>query len=72
MAKNARKDLIMTLAKALIAAAWSDGEISLDERNCLKELLFNLRELTARDWASLEIYMAAPLEVEEKRISSTP
>jgi uncharacterized tellurite resistance protein B-like protein len=67
MAKIARKDLIMTLVKALIAAAWSDGQISLDERNCLKELLFNLRELTARDWASLEIYMAAPLQEEERR-----
>jgi uncharacterized tellurite resistance protein B-like protein len=66
MAKTARKDLIMTLAKALIAAAWSDGEITLDEQNCLKELLFRLRQLTARDWASLEIYMAAPLEAEER------
>jgi uncharacterized tellurite resistance protein B-like protein len=67
MAKNARKELIMTLAKTLIAAAWSDGEISLDERNCLKELLFNLRDLTAHDWASLEIYMAAPLEEKERK-----
>ena len=66
MAKKARKDLILTLAKALIAAAWSDGEINLDERNCLKELLFNLRELSARDWASLEIYLAAPLEEVER------
>ena len=66
MVKRARKDLIMTLAKALIAAAWSDGEISLDERNCLKDFLFNLRELSARDWASLEIYMAAPLQDEEQ------
>lgn len=66
MGKNVRKDLILTLAKALIVAAWSDGEISLDERNCLKELLFNLRELSARDWASLEIYLAAPVEDGER------
>jgi uncharacterized tellurite resistance protein B-like protein len=66
MANQSRKDLIMTLAKALIAAAWSDGEISLDERNCLKELLFNLREISAHDWATLEIYMAAPIDDEER------
>jgi uncharacterized tellurite resistance protein B-like protein len=68
MAKQTSKDLIMTLAKALIAAAWSDGEISLDERNCLKELLFNLREISAHDWASLEIYMAAPIDDEERSL----
>jgi uncharacterized tellurite resistance protein B-like protein len=68
MAKKARKGLIMTLAKALIAVAWSDGEISLEERNCLKELLFNLQELSAHDWASLEIYMAAPLDEDERSL----
>jgi uncharacterized tellurite resistance protein B-like protein len=68
MANQSRKDLIMTLAKALIAAAWSDGEISLDERNCLKELLFNLREISAHDWATLEIYMAAPIDDEERSL----
>ncbi len=66
MTKKARKELIMTLAKALIAAAWSDGEISHDERNCLKELLFHLRQITANDWASLEIYMAAPINEQER------
>jgi uncharacterized tellurite resistance protein B-like protein len=68
MANQTRKELILTLAKALIAAAWSDGEISLDERNCLKELLFNLREISANDWASLEIYMAAPISDEERSL----
>jgi uncharacterized tellurite resistance protein B-like protein len=68
MAKKARKNLIMALAKALIVAAWSDGVISHDERNCLKELLFNLREISASDWASLEIYMAAPVSDEEREL----
>lgn len=67
MANQPRKDLILILAKALIAAAWSDGIISLDERNCLKELLFNLREISAHDWASLEIYMAAPIDDDERK-----
>lgn len=67
MAKRARKDLVMTLAKALIAAAWCDGEFSLEERNALMELLFNLREVPARDWATLEIYMAAPIEAHERQ-----
>ncbi|TFH32706.1 MAG: TerB family tellurite resistance protein, partial [Anaerolineales bacterium] len=66
MIKKANKHLILTLAKALIAAAWSDGEITLEERNCLKDLLFNLKTMTARDWASIEIYMAAPLQDDER------
>jgi len=56
----------MTLAKVVIAAAWADGEISLDEINCLKDLLFQLRGLDARGWASLEIYMTNPIGREER------
>lgn len=66
MAKKTSKELILTLAKAMISAAWSDGEITHDERNCLKELLFNLRDISANDWASLEIYLAAPVSEQER------
>ncbi len=60
------KRMIMTLAKVVIAAAWADGEISHDEINCLKDLLFQLRGLDARGWASLEIYMSSPVSPEER------
>jgi uncharacterized tellurite resistance protein B-like protein len=56
----------MTLAKVVIAAAWADGEISHDEINCLKDLLFQLRGLDARAWASLEIYMSTPVSPQER------
>ncbi len=64
--KTPSKRLIMTLAKVIIAAAWADGKISHDEINCLKDLLFQLRGLDARGWASLEIYMSSPVSPEER------
>lgn len=64
--KTPNRRLVMTLAKVVIAAAWADGEISLDEINCLKDLLFQLRGLDARGWASLEIYMTNPIGPEER------
>jgi len=45
----------MTLAKVIIAAAWADDEVSHEEINSLKDLLFRLPHLEARDWSSLEI-----------------
>jgi len=65
--KNApSKHLIMTLAKVVIAAAWADGDISHDEINCLKDLLFQVRGLDAREWASLDIYIDSPVGPEER------
>lgn len=63
------KDLILTLGKVIIAAAWVDGEISLEETNSLKDLLFWVPhagfkqglQITGRDWAMLEMYMQAPV-----------
>ncbi|HEX6303884.1 MAG TPA: TerB family tellurite resistance protein [Anaerolineales bacterium] len=52
---------IMALAKVIIAAAWADGEMSHEEVNSLKDLLFAMPEMTARDWAKLEIYMHSPV-----------
>ncbi len=60
------KHMIMTLAQVVIAAAWADGEISHDEINCLKDLLFQLKGLDARGWASLDIYMSSPVSPEER------
>jgi uncharacterized tellurite resistance protein B-like protein len=62
----AREDLILTLAKVLVAAAWADGELSHEEINSMKDLLYGLPQLTARQWASLQIYLEAPVEDAER------
>jgi uncharacterized tellurite resistance protein B-like protein len=56
-----RSDAIMALAKVMIAAAWADGDINNDEMNSLKDLLFQLPEMTASDWAELDIYIETPV-----------
>jgi uncharacterized tellurite resistance protein B-like protein len=64
-----RSTVIMPLAKVMIAAAWADGTITNDEINCLKDLLFQLPEMTARDWSELEIYIDSPVgEAERERL----
>lgn len=65
----ADSDLIMTLGKVIIAAAWADGEISNDEVNCLKDLIYRLPDVTARQWEELAIYMDSPIgEAERGRL----
>jgi uncharacterized tellurite resistance protein B-like protein len=56
-----KSDAIKALAKVMIAAAWADGEISIEEMNSLKDLLFQLPEMTASDWAELDIYIETPV-----------
>lgn len=68
------KDVILTVAKVIIAAAWADGEISQEEKNSLKDLLFRLPqtsfgrriEVTARDWAMLDMYLETPVDDAER------
>lgn len=61
---------MLTLAKVLIAAAWADGEISDDEKNCLKDIIFHLSDtgvqLSGQEWIMLEMYMDAPIEEAER------
>lgn len=64
-----KTNVIMALAKVLIAAAWADGSINNDEMNSLKDLLFQLPEMTASDWAELDIYIETPVgEAERDRL----
>ena len=56
-----RSDAIMALAKVMIAAAWADGNVGIEEMNSLKDLLFQLPEMTASDWAELDIYIETPV-----------
>jgi uncharacterized tellurite resistance protein B-like protein len=58
--------MIMSLAKVMIAAAWTDGSVAHEEMNSLKDLLFHLPGMTARDWAELEIYLETPVEPVER------
>ncbi len=62
-------EVVTSLAKVMIAASWADGEIDNEEKNNLKDLLFQLPDMTAGDWARLEIYMATPVgEAERARL----
>jgi hypothetical protein len=68
------RTLILALAKVIIAAAWADGQVTLEETNSLKDLLFRLprssrkhgRRISAREWAALEIYMESPIDGTER------
>jgi uncharacterized tellurite resistance protein B-like protein len=61
--------VIKALAKVMIAAAWADSTVNNDEINCLKDLLFQLPGMTARDWDELEIYIDSPVgEAERERL----
>jgi uncharacterized tellurite resistance protein B-like protein len=68
--------LILTLAKVIIAAAWADGEMSNEEINSLKDLLFHLphsgrgrdTQLSGREWAMLEMYIESPVSPEERAV----
>ncbi len=68
------RNVIMSLAKVIIAAAWADGEITVEEVNSLKDLLFHMphigdeweMHMTARDWAELEIYIESPVDDAER------
>lgn len=68
------KNLVMTLAKVLIAAAWVDGEISEEEANSAKDLLFYLPQtiglkdmkLTAQEFSLLEMYVDTPVDDAER------
>ena len=43
------KEFVMDLAKLVVAAAWADGQLQNEEINSLKDLLFNLDEVTGGD-----------------------
>ncbi|MCB0131096.1 MAG: TerB family tellurite resistance protein [Caldilineaceae bacterium] len=67
-------NLIVALAKVLIAAAWADGELTTEEVNIMKDLLFRLPRVgndsnmtyTAVQWAEVEMYIDAPVDQSER------
>jgi uncharacterized tellurite resistance protein B-like protein len=60
-------EFYLTLGKVMIAAAWADGDVSHEELNCLKDLLFRLPGLTGREWAMLEMYVESPVGAAERQ-----
>jgi uncharacterized tellurite resistance protein B-like protein len=65
----AKENTVKAIAKVMIAAAWADGEITHDEITSLKDLLFRLPDMTASDWAELDIYIETPVgEAERLRL----
>jgi uncharacterized tellurite resistance protein B-like protein len=68
------KEVILKLGRVMIAAAWADGEISNEEVNCLKDLLFLLRQssfddpmqISAQEWARLDMYIETPVDAAER------
>ena len=63
----ADKSFILELGKLLIGAAWADGTLSATEMNGLKELLFQLPEISGEEWMELELYMVSPVSEEERQ-----
>ena len=57
---------LFPLAKVMIAAAWADGSLSPDEVNSVKYLLLRVRNLTAVQWQTLEIYLDSPVGEAER------
>jgi len=58
--------LSFVLGKVILSAAWADGEIQPEEQECLKDLLFQLPDLTDEEWRSLEQSMNDPILAEER------
>ena len=64
------RNRMLSLAKVLIASAWADGEITTDEQNCLKDIIFHLSDtgvqLSAQEWEMMEMYIEAPVGADER------
>ncbi len=68
-------NLILTLGKVVIAAAWADGRVSEEEVESVRDLLFHLPHvgqeqgvrLNEQDWQLLELYLLTPVGEAERR-----
>ncbi len=63
----ANKEFVLNLGKLMVAAAWADGQLEQKEINALKELLFQLPEISGEEWMKLEMYMESPVQEEERQ-----
>lgn len=68
------RDVLLKLARVIIAIAWADDEITNEEINCLKDLLFSMRQsgfdevmqFNAEEWARLDMYIETPVDAAER------
>lgn len=60
------ENFVIRLGKVAIALAWADHDLDHEEINCLKDLLFELPEVTEDAWKQLEIYMDHPVNEDER------
>ncbi len=58
------KEKQISLMRVLIALAWTDGEISHEETNFLKDFMFKF-DFTGEEWAKIEMYMEEPVPAKE-------
>jgi len=56
------------LGKIIIAAAWADGEFQVEEKEILKDILYQLPELPAADMRELESLMEEPVGATEREV----
>lgn len=62
-------NVMKALAKVIVALAWTDGSITIEEVNQVKELLIGFPAMTTSDWAEVDIYIDAPVgEAERQRL----
>ncbi len=50
-----------SLAKVIIAAGWADGKLQPEEADCLKDLIFQLPDLSEEDWGELKLLVDEPV-----------
>jgi uncharacterized tellurite resistance protein B-like protein len=62
-------NVLKALAKVIVALAWTDGTVTHEEVNQVKELLIGFPNMTVSDWAELDIYVDSPVgEAERQRL----
>lgn len=67
------RELIMALAKVIIAVAWADHELNEEELESLKDVVFRLNssfdmgsQLSGQEQAELRMYLEAPVDEAER------
>ncbi|GHB91075.1 TerB family tellurite resistance protein [Cerasicoccus arenae] len=53
--------LSLALAKVVAVAAWADGEVAPEERDCLMDLLYQLPGLSLKDWRRVQKLLDRPV-----------
>lgn len=60
-------DFDLLLGRALIAAAWADGQLDPNEREALEDLLLGLPELAPETWRALHADLDRPVRAEHRQ-----